>query len=71
MIGTVNNTPGCELKQLTGGQSGHHLVSTLVAHRSGLGGMPTSGTGWAAGEPKPGEGGISEGHISSPEVRAV
>lgn len=45
-------------------------VPTLVAHRSGLGGMSTSGTGWAAGEPEPGEGGISEGHVSSPEVRA-
>lgn len=29
-MGTVNNTPGCELKQITGGQSGIYLGGPQV-----------------------------------------
>lgn len=46
----------------------------MAVKRSGPGGTPASGTGWAAGEegaPEPQQSEIPESHISTPELRAV
>jgi len=62
------------IHQLTGGLAHHRLTSAMVVKRSGLGGMPATGTGWAAGEegaPEAGQSEIPGSPSSTSEVHAV